>query len=274
MSLLAAVVGAGFRTLDQRTLQETKDLIEAMDVTPTVRRILLINDLIRGLKASGVWTGLSLFYACAAHDEQAGRLNWKSPGNNTLTASNSPTFTAGKGFTGNGTNAYLDSGATLTGLSIGQDDVAIGAYCSISGGQQDTAIIGASGSHSARIYPLTTGNLVGTQLNDNTSAATAADGSGLGHVIASRSAAGQYERHKDGVTVLPAVVTSTGRPTGNVFLLRYSTIYTTHTVGIAHVGSSLTAEEAYTMQALCQTYMLGVAALTNDFNNDFNSDFG
>lgn len=85
-------------------------LIDTMEVRPQGNRAFLISDTIRRLKAADIWSKLDIFYMLAAHDAQAGRLNWKAPASFALTAVNSPTFTADRGYAGDGTTSYLATG--------------------------------------------------------------------------------------------------------------------------------------------------------------------
>jgi len=85
----------------------------AMSIQPDATRKGLINDYIVGLKADGVWSLLDLVYILASHDEQAARLNAKVPASNTITVAGTVTFTTDRGYTGNGTNGYLETGRAL-----------------------------------------------------------------------------------------------------------------------------------------------------------------
>lgn len=87
----------------------TNALVSAMTTTPSGERVGLINQTIMGLVSAGLWDKLDVLYMLAAHDEQAGRLNWKNPGTFTLTANNSPTFTVDRGFQGDGATSDLSS---------------------------------------------------------------------------------------------------------------------------------------------------------------------
>ena len=83
------------------------------------------NRLMLGLKSSGAWAKLDLFYVFAtnATPDTAALVNWKSGfPNGTLV--NSPTFNANQGFTGNGTDAYIDTNfdPTISGINYTQDN--------------------------------------------------------------------------------------------------------------------------------------------------------
>jgi hypothetical protein len=67
---------------------------------------------IRYAKAQGIWSEADVWYKMRSNGSyhvDFACLNWKNPGTFTLQRFNSPTFGA-DGFTGNGTNMYLDSG--------------------------------------------------------------------------------------------------------------------------------------------------------------------
>jgi hypothetical protein len=94
---------------------EAEALFAAMTVQPDNARKIIINDMIVALIAAGVWDKLDLFYTMAAHDEQAGRLNWVSPGNDTLATGPgnvAPTFTVDMGYSGVGHPAPTGAGFT------------------------------------------------------------------------------------------------------------------------------------------------------------------
>lgn len=60
-------------------------IIDAMDVAPSPARRALINLTVAKLKESGSWDYMDVLYFTAAHTEQAARINWKSPGDHTIT---------------------------------------------------------------------------------------------------------------------------------------------------------------------------------------------
>lgn len=88
---------------------EALALFARMTTPPDARRKGLINTLIAGLKHAGVWSRLDAFYMLAAHTAQAACLNWVADAYN-LTPVNNPAFEVDRGYTGNGLNAYLDTG--------------------------------------------------------------------------------------------------------------------------------------------------------------------
>ena len=69
----------------------------------------LQSNIIKTLKAYGVWDKLDLFYLLAGESENFARLNWKAPANYELANSGTPTFTSNKGFSNGGGSNYLDT---------------------------------------------------------------------------------------------------------------------------------------------------------------------
>ena len=129
----------------------------AMTVQPSAARKALLNDLIVGLKADGVWDTYDLLYIGASHDRQAATINARAPGSYTLAAVNSPLFEAdshigaqnGGGYWSTGFNPVgipeadrkLKSSSAAFGfwslLLMNQDSSSMGAY-------QDSSIGGFS----------------------------------------------------------------------------------------------------------------------------------
>lgn len=101
----------------QSFLPESLAIFAAMSPQPDSARKALINSTVSSLISSGIWAELDLLYILAAHAEQPAQINWKNPGTFTLTKNNSPSFTVDRGFTGNSTNAFLNSGAALSSLT-------------------------------------------------------------------------------------------------------------------------------------------------------------
>lgn len=89
---------------------EAQKLFGAMTIKPSGQRARLISNTIGRLQRAQIWSTQEVFYVMAAHDNQAARLNWKSPGNFTATATNSPTFTADRGYAGDGSTSFVNTG--------------------------------------------------------------------------------------------------------------------------------------------------------------------
>ncbi len=114
---------------------ETAALVARMAVPPASARRALIDAVIAGLKADGVWARLDWLCLLAAHDAQAARLNWRSA-TKALAAVNSPVFMADRGYQGDGAAAYLGLGEWLiaAGNQFAQNDAAFGLRCNMQAG--------------------------------------------------------------------------------------------------------------------------------------------
>lgn len=89
--------------------QDVRQLIGRMQLIPVDARLDLINSTITQLKNAGLWSKMDAIYFMSAHNSQAATLNWKANQYN-LTLVNSPAFQTDRGFTGNGTTSYVDTG--------------------------------------------------------------------------------------------------------------------------------------------------------------------
>ena len=85
----------------------------AMSVAPDDTRKGHLNTLIASLKTAGVWAKLDGLYIMAAHDAQAARVNAVNPAS-VATANGTITFTTDRGYAGNGTTGYLNTGFNPT----------------------------------------------------------------------------------------------------------------------------------------------------------------
>jgi hypothetical protein len=105
----------------------------AMSSQPSQARKQLINALIIGLKADGLWTKISWLSLLASHDSQSGRLNAKDP-TKSFTANGTTTFTADRGFAGDGSTGYLDAGETPQAAGVfAQDSAFMSVYFNVLG---------------------------------------------------------------------------------------------------------------------------------------------
>lgn len=83
-------------------------LFSRMTVQPSSQRKALINDLIVAGKAKSFWAKLDALWVHAAHDAQAGRLNWIADIYNCVPVM-APVFTVDRGYMGDGSSSYLDT---------------------------------------------------------------------------------------------------------------------------------------------------------------------
>lgn len=238
---------------------EAVALFARMTVQPDATRKGLINAVIKSLKASGCWSLLRALYVEAAHDQQAGRLNWIG-NTNTLTLVAAPNFLADRGFAGDGSTSYTDSGVTVTDLQdnnhIGMwslTDLSSTAQIEIGNSTLFTGAGGVSGS--------------GMQTRNNTAAnATAVVANSLGHYINTRISPSAYARYKDKVS-LGDVAEASGAPNANSIAIgarktgaAAAASFSTRRVAIAHIGVGLSQQSVNDLHAAFLPYLQAVGA--------------
>lgn len=97
------------------TNAEAAALVARMSVEPDDTRKGLIDTLVGDLKTDGVWSRLDALWIFASHDEQAGRLNWKSSTGD-LTAPASQVFTTDVSY-GGGSGQYFTTGIDVSNFT-------------------------------------------------------------------------------------------------------------------------------------------------------------
>jgi hypothetical protein len=202
-------------------------------------------------------------WVLAAHDEQAGRLNWKSPGTYTLTAVNSPAFTTDRGFTGNGSSAYLNTGfvpSVVVG-NFARDSAHLGAW-NLTEGTSDMHIAGldSGAATSVSIIPRSAAGNTVVRINDGTNL-SAARSSALGHFVANRSGASAKESYQDGASIGSAATASTALADKEIFGLRHTTNYSSRQMAALHAGSSLSSGDVAAVHTALNDYLVAVGAI-------------
>ena len=174
-------------------------IFAAFTTPPTTARKGLINTCVNSLTSAGVWAKLDALHMLAAADSQAA-IVIGTTGSYNLTAINSPAFVADRGFTGNGSTSYLDSGfnPTIAGGNFVRDSACIFGHCVTNVNVAGT-MIGNSGG-SLLLNPRNT-NAFFTRVNNTANNMTAASTDSIGFWSATRSGASASETFKNGVSV-------------------------------------------------------------------------
>jgi len=246
-------------------LPETDALIARFTTPPTTARAKAINTFIGSLINAGVWAKLDCLYVTAAADSQAARRNWVQDAHN-LTAVNSPTFTADRGYAGNGSTSYLNT--NYNPLTNGQQYTLNSAHVSVynrtSRAANDTIIMGAasSGGGGVEIYPRFTGDLLPTFVNDQSGSVPNAfsDGDFLGSRISPTRST-----YRNGSFLGALTPTLTAVPNSNVFICCRSINgspngLTTDQVSGGSLGAGLDATEVAAFAAARLAYLQAVGA--------------
>jgi len=197
------------------------------------------NTLLASLKSTGVWAKLDVFYVFAQDGGSAfGTLNWKNPNANQSTLVNSPTFVSNGGLMGNGTSSYIDTNynPTTQGVQYGLNNASIYFFPhAINAGNFSGAV--------------TTENRMGrgTSFNQRINAggltlATAFDYTATINAKSIHRTNSTSIDLYNGSTSENRALNSVNVPNTNLFIMRSTSIYGSHTCAAYAVGAQLTAE--------------------------------
>ena len=247
---------------------ETLALVARMTDPPPASRVILINNLIVALKSSGVWDDLEVFYILAAHDAQAARLNWKSTSYN-LSAVGGPTFTTDRGYAGDGSTSYLNTGWSInTSTKFLQDSASFGAYCNVTNAPRGITLLGAiytgAGFGYVLVNPQSATSTFKGALNLVGDEDYGAASGGTGFSAFSRTASNLTTGYKNGVPVGTSTTASTGRPARTFWICAANngTISrpTADRIAMAFAGAGLTDAKMLALHTAVLTYLTAVGA--------------
>jgi hypothetical protein len=237
-----------------------------MTVAPSSARAALINALILGLQADGLWEKIDGIGLCKAHDRQAGRLNLRK-GNWELSEVDTPnlTFVTDGYFQGNGTSSYLTS-ANCTPQSLVAQNAAIGNsqllryalnsahWWNWTGAVGNaTAPGGFSETASNHTFAVLTGANISTRLNGGT--VTVADASASGFAGVSRTGSTQTISNVNGTQRGPTASTAGVLVNGALKVCAHNTTFNNSPVLAYGWGGGLSAVEMEKLRVRVSAYL-------------------
>jgi len=237
----------------------------AMSVAPDDTRKGLLNTLIAALMTAGVWTKLDALYIMAAHDAQAARVNAANPAS-VATVSGSEVFLADRGYKGDASASYIDTGWNPTTASSPKwvrNDAHMGIWCN----QANTT---AAADMGQTLHASIAANYFG-QFRYYTQAGSASGPSNspgaASHFMWSRTASANTDAYRAGVYVASVAHVSQALVNAN-FLINASNSSTTGTItpanysanrlAVVHWGSKLTSGEVTALYNALNTYLTAV----------------
>jgi hypothetical protein len=244
-------------------------LIDTMMVRPQGNRAFLISDTIRRLKAADIWAKLDVLWMLAAHDAQAARLNWKNPASFALTAVNSPTFTAHRGYAGNGTTSYLNTGWTpsTNAVQFTLNSGSLGFYINAGtdAAEGSPAQFGAIGGQGAFFRARGLSDQLQGRVNQGTSDNIATVSSNRGYSSLDRSGASLTTGYKSGASVGTSTTASVSLPTQPLYIGALNnggaaSNFATQQIALAFAGASLSAAQHLTLYHITQSHLQAVGA--------------
>lgn len=254
-------IGLGIAELARRSVldPDSVGLIARMATKPDAARIALIDGTVRGLKAAGLWTRLDGLWLLAAHDAQAARLNWIADAHN-LVAVNAPGFTVDRGYAGDGSTSYLDTGWAPSMGS--QNDAGFGVW--VRTNAQASWVAGwTEGGGGTVLTPRDSFNRTVTRVNQTSGGAGASGATtdGSGFTLASRSASNVLRGYLNGVQAVSTSIASAA-PIATSLKLGHPAAgtYVAHEFAAAVIGRSFDASQQQALHAILAAYMAGVGA--------------
>jgi hypothetical protein len=121
-------------------------------------RQTLVDNLLVGLKTYNIWPKLDRLWPFAAENTQSALIDVKTL--SVATPLNFPSFTTDRGYTGNGSNAYIDTGYNLASSSVNytRDSACVFAWSNTAGGGAAPLFGLLTAMENLRLYPQFTGD--------------------------------------------------------------------------------------------------------------------
>lgn len=252
-------MSAFFGTAGASYCAESVAFFNRLATSPPTARAQQYDILFRSLVNAGVWPLLDALWVLAAADEATARLNLVSL-SHSLTAVNSPTFEADRGYTSDGATSYL-TGPNLTtfGGQYVLNDAHMGVFVRGNLANDANPEMGVS---TASVRVKSTSAQPNHRANDATSAAGTAVATAQGHSMWSRSSSTAYAGYKDGVlNASPSATTTSIQNAVLKICGAQNSAFSPRQVSAAHVGKSMTATQAAAMSNALTTYMQSVGAV-------------
>ncbi len=244
---------------------EAASLVARFTTPATNARKALIDTCIGALKTAGVWSKLDALYLFAAADAQAARQNWIQDLYN-ATAVSSPTFTADRGYAGDGAASYVDSNfnpSTASGPKFVRDSAYFGIWSrtvASTGGSVAGYFNGTNGvTRAPRDGSNNTSGRANQAASDISVSGAYTDGSGLFGVA--RSGASAVRVSRNGADQLTGTTASTAVANGTLRFGNFGTSsYNTLQFASGLIGSNLTVTEESAAYTALLTYLTAVGA--------------
>lgn len=223
-----------------------------------------INQFVLDLKAASIWTKFDRLWILANQNETAA-LTCLVSLNQDASAVNSPTFTAGEGFAGNGSSQYINSGYAVgtDNVNLTQNSAAYFFYSNTDGasdGQEAGAVQDGTFARMTQMLARTAaGNAQAWVHQGGGGGLSAAVADGIGLYMASRTASNAQKLYKNGSSVASNTTASTTPSAFDVFFLIRevggfpSGTYSSRQLSMAGMASGFDDTEAAAFDAAVDT---------------------
>jgi len=198
---------------------------DSFTTKPSAAEATIWNTFVASIVGTGEWAMLDILDIFSTHinsDSEALK-NWKTPGTFDPTLVNNPAFAINEGFTGNGSNAYIDTNWTPStdGVNYVRDSASQIIYIrtDVNTSRGHGTFNNADGKDCV-LYPRTA-NVVYVRINNGLSDSGAnTDGSGM--YINTRTAAAVNKLYRNKSAIINGTTISAGIPTHNPYCFAYN----------------------------------------------------
>jgi len=254
---------------------ESLALFARMSVQPSEERKQLIDGLIVDFKNASLWelgafwSGMDAVWSFAAHDQTAAPLNWIEDDHN-CTEVNSPAFEVDRGYTGNGSDSYLNTtyNPATDAVNFTQNDASAGIYIRsdvAAGTQYDIGVREFFVTHTLYINSYTGAVIRGMISNIPESDIQVSVGTSVGLTVFNRTSSNNVTVYKNGASLGNFAKTSGSHTSADIFICGMNsdgviTSASTRQVAFGFIGRNLTANEQSTLFTLVEAYLDAIGA--------------
>jgi hypothetical protein len=218
-------------------------------------RQTIVNALIVGLKADGIWTKLDRLWLFAAEDQPSALTDLVALA--LATASGGPTFTVDMGYTENGVTSYIETNYQPNGSGNYTLNAAqLSVWCTTAG-SATTAAHAVSDNGGGHIFPIFSDGNSYFRVNANAGGGVG-NGARAGFYTANRSGASALEGYKDGTQVTTNASAASGLPSFTFTFGGIGGAPGVDDVAAGAFGGSLSVGEAGDLYTRLRTYMTAV----------------
>lgn len=228
----------------------------AMSVQPDATRKGLINDLIVGMKADGTWAKSDYLILRAMQTAQQGLINAVTPAQ-VETVQGTMTFTADRGYMGDGTTGYIPTAVNDNAFSkFSQNSATVAIWINNTGASTNVALGKITGT-GLRITPITGASMIARC--NGTSPITGAVADGLGLSTAVRSDSLTLTTYRGSTQVATSAANASSALDGEPLQTNRSaaTFYPGRQAALC-IGSALTSTEVAALNTRLTTYLTAV----------------